>query len=356
MPPPVEQRVLVIRRRYLGDVVLLGSVLRNLRLHWPQAHLAALVEEAYAGVLDMNPDVNTATILPRRARDWPRFLRQLRQARFTHVFDFDNNERTACLARFSGAPFRATVWHEGPQPRFGRFYTHRIHDPPDRHERRHITEYFLSLLAAADVPVVTRDVRLTPRETDVSFARNLLVRHFGAAPEGGTRLLLIHPGSRSAFRIWPPDRFARICDLAGTEPGVRVAVVGAPNEQALVAEIARLAKRPPAVIDSRLTVSQLAALASLADLVLCHDSGPMHVAAAVGTRVVALLGSQNPVVFAPPGQGHIQLQPPLPCTTCVAPGQCVPGDSYRNYCVRNLTVEQVFAAIRTQLAGPASAS
>jgi ADP-heptose:LPS heptosyltransferase len=98
----------------------------------------------------------------------------------------------------------------------------------------------------------------------------------------------------------------------------------------------------------------LAALIAQFDLLLCHDSGPMHLAAAVGTRVVALLGSQNPVLFAPPGEGHIVLQPPLPCTACVAPGECVPGDSYRNYCVRNLPVGPVFTAVRDQLARPAA--
>jgi len=66
--------------------------------------------------------------------------------------------------------------------------------------------------------------------------------------------------------------------------------------------------------------------------------------------VVALYGSQNAVLFQPVGQGHTLLQPPLPCTACVAPDQCVPADSYHNYCVRRLGVDEVFAAVRDQLA------
>jgi ADP-heptose:LPS heptosyltransferase len=80
----------------------------------------------------------------------------------------------------------------------------------------------------------------------------------------------------------------------------------------------------------------------------------MHVAAAVGTRVVALYGSQNSVLFRPAGEGHILLQPAQPCTACVAPAQCVPGDSYRTLCVRRITVDEVFAAVRVQLARAAS--
>jgi ADP-heptose:LPS heptosyltransferase len=354
--PDSRPQILVIRRRYLGDIVLLGSVFRNLRLHWPQARVTALVEAPYAGALAHNPDVNEVLVLPNRVRGWPEFLWRLRQAHFTHVFDFDNNERTALIARLSGAPFRATLWHEGRSPRLGWFYTHRQYDPPARHEQRHITDYYLSLLATAGVPVVTREVRLSPSEADMAVARDLIARCLGPAPEARAGLLLLHPGSRSAFRIWPAARFAQVCDRAQAELGVRAALVGAPGERELLTGIAQLATRPLAIIDSPLSVGQLAGLMSLADLLLCHDSGPMHIAAAVGTPVVALYGAQNAAIWRPIGDRHVILQPPLPCRNCVAPGVCVQGDSYRNYCVRNLTVEQVFEAVRTQLVGPPIAS
>ena len=75
----------------------------------------------------------------------------------------------------------------------------------------------------------------------------------------------------------------------------------------------------------------------------------MHVAAAVGTPVVALYGSQNTTLFRPVGEGHSLIQAPLPCTDCVAPEQCVPADSYRNYCVRRISTDQVYSAVRAQL-------
>ena len=349
-PPP---SVLVIRRRYLGDIVLLGSVFRNLRLHWPLARITALVEEPYGDVLVLNPDVNGVLALPRRTREWPGFLRCLRQARFTHVFDFDNNERTAVLARLSGAPFRATLWHEGRRPRLDRLYTLRQFDPPAIHERRPITEYYLSLLASAGVPIARREIRLVPREADLAFVRELLGRLFGAVVPPNTRCLLVHPGSRSPCRLWPPERFGEVCRRVRTELGARVVLITGPGEEAVRQEILAHAGTGQLVIDQHLSAPQLAALTAQFDLLLCHDSGPMHVAAAVGTRVVALLGSQNPVLFAPPGEGHLVLQPPLPCTACVAPGECVPGNSYHNYCVRNLPAGLVFTAVRDQLARPA---
>ena len=346
-------RILVIRRRYLGDIVLLGPVLRNLRLHWPQAHITALVEEPYAGVLALHPDVDSTLVLPRAARHWVRLLRALRSGRFTHVFDFDNTEKTALLTRLTGASFRIALHHGSFPVRLRRWYTHTVHHPSAEHETHSITEYYLQVLPAAGVPVVSHEVRLVPHKADVAYVRDLLGRLSGVAVTPPPRLL-VHPGSRSPFRLWPPERFGELCRRVRGELGTGVVLIAGAGEEDVLHQVLLHAGAGQPVIDQPLSVPQLAALIAQFDLLLCHDSGPMHVAAAVGTRVVALLGSQNPVLFAPPGPGHTVLQPPLPCRNCVAPGICVPGDSYRNYCVRNIPVEQVFAAIRDQLVRPAA--
>jgi len=78
--PMVENpHILVIRRRYLGDIVLLGSFLRNLRLHWPSAEIQVLADPAYAGVLALNPDGDEPVLMPRGLGAWLRFLVQLRE-------------------------------------------------------------------------------------------------------------------------------------------------------------------------------------------------------------------------------------------------------------------------------------
>ncbi|HWA10116.1 MAG TPA: glycosyltransferase family 9 protein [Opitutaceae bacterium] len=336
---PAAPRILVIRRRYLGDIVLLGPVFRNLRRHWPKAHIAALVESAYASVLALNPDVDEAFVLPRRWTAWPGFIARLRKAAFTHVLDLDNNDRTALLTRLTGAPLRAALHHD--VLRRGFCYTTDVYHPPEIHERTSIVDYYLAALSAAGVPIVTREVRLVPRPADVADARRLV--------QPGGRKVLVHPGSRSAWRIWPAENFAAVCDRLQEELGAQVFLIGGPGEQDLARRIGQLARSHVIAVKDAIGVPQFAAFAAEFDVMLCHDSGPMHVAAAVGTPVVALLGSQNPVLFAPAGEGHAVLQPPLPCVACVSPGQCVPGDSYRNHCVRNITVDAVFAAVRDRL-------
>jgi len=342
MPP--LQRVLVIRRRYLGDVVLLGSLFRNLRLHWPDARIAALVEPAYEGILALNPDVNEVLSLPDGLSSWPGFVARLRGAGFTHVFDLDNTEKTALVARLSGAAFRVAIHHGAHPARLRALYSDVAHEPASVHENRPISEYYLTALKPAGVPVVTREVRLVPRDSDVADWR----RFVGA--QG--RTLLVHPGSRCPSRIWPAERFAAVCDRVQDELGVQVVLVGGASERGLMAEIRGKANTHLLSIDDPPTLPRLAALARSCSALLCHDSGPMHVAAAVGTPVVALYGSQNPVLFRPHGEGHTQLAPSMPCTACVAPQACVPADSYRTYCVRRITEEEVFAALKETLARP----
>jgi ADP-heptose:LPS heptosyltransferase len=339
---PQQPKILVIRRRYLGDIVLLGSLFRNLRLHWPGAHIAALVEPAYAGILALNPDVNEALAPPAGAFAWPAFVARLRRAAFTHVLDIDNTERTAVIARLSGAGVRITLHHGLHALKLRSLYTDTVYEAGDVHERQPMTEYYLKALGPAGVPVSTREIRLVPVESDVADFR----RYVGA--QG--RTLLVHPGSRSPSRIWPAERFALVCDRVQDELGAQVVLAGGPGEQKLVAEIRGLARTHVVALDSPPSLARFAALARACSVLLCHDSGPMHVAAAVGTPVVALYGSQNSVLFRPHGEGHTLLVPNMPCASCVAPGTCVPGDSYHNLCVRLHTAGDVFGAVRSAFA------
>lgn len=353
MPDPAPH-VLVVRRRYLGDIVLLGPVFRNLRLHWPHARIAALIEQPYAGVLALNPDVDETFVLPQRANEWPRFLARLRRAGFTHVFDFDNTEKTALVTRLTGASCRVALHHGGFSVKMRWCYNQVVHHPTSEHETHPITEYYLQALPAAGVPIATREVRLIPRAEDLAFARDLLEakraiqRSLTRGPHSPPAAL-VHPGSRSPFRLWPAERFATVIDRLRRESGIESCLVAGPGEEPILKAICGHVGWAPLVIDEPLSVGQFAALATQFAVMLCPDSGPMHLAAAVGVPVVALLGSQNPVLFSPAGDGHIVLRPPMPCRTCVAPNVCVPGDSYRNYCIRNIDVETVLAAIRRQL-------
>jgi ADP-heptose:LPS heptosyltransferase len=267
----------------------------------------------------------------------------VRAARFTHVIDLDNTEGTAVLARISAAPTRVVLRHGTLAVKLPGAYTHPVHDPAERHETHTISEYYLHALEPLGVPVATREITLKPRDSDLVELR----RFVGAS----ARVLLVHPGSRSPMRVWPAERFAQVIDHVQDELDAQVILAGGPSDQPIVDAIRQRVRTHLLALPATTTISRFAALARLSHAVLCHDSGPMHVAAAVGTPVVALYGSQNAALFHPEGPRHTVLQPHLPCATCVTPRECDPMDSYRNRCVQNITVERVMEAVRAILAG-----
>jgi ADP-heptose:LPS heptosyltransferase len=330
---------LVIRRRYLGDVVLLGPLIAALRASGGRVDVA--VEPAYAPILGLNPDVDSVQPLPTGILGWPRFLLGLRRRRYTHVIDLDNTERTSLISRATGAS-RRLVLHHGDHPvKMRLLYTDVVYHSKQEHEQSPITNYYLQALRPLGIARAGDLPRLEPREEDIATWR----RFVGAQRP----LVLVHPGSRSRARVWPAERFAAVCDRLQDEAGVQVVLAGGPADRDCIDAIRAKARTHVLAVAGAPGLCEFAALARVADLMLCHDSGPMHIAAAVGTPVVALLGSQNAALFPPLGAGHRMLAPRLPCEPCLAPGKCVPGDSYRTYCVRQHGINDVVAAVRASL-------
>jgi len=362
-------RLLVILRRYLGDIALLGSVFKNLRLHWPEAQIALLSERPYAPVGALHPDLDRVRSFPRKLSEWPDFIRELRRTGFTHVLDFDNSGKTALVARLSAAPVRVTYAREGNPLRHAWAYTAIVKISAHDYQRQHITETYLALLSEIGVPIRSREIDLKPSLADQARVQKFARPAAPLSPLIGTGLshafghelggmeprvpasqsslrLLVHPGSRSRFRLWPAERFAAVCDQLQDELDARIFLIAGPGERAIAHAIREAARSHLVLIDEVLSISEFAALCQHFDLMLCHDSGPMHIAAGVGTPVVALYGSQNTRTWAPLGKGHRVLQAALPCS-CLAdtPTPCVKADSYRNYCVRKLSVEEVYDAV-----------
>ncbi|MEY4939498.1 MAG: hypothetical protein RIQ93_1233, partial [Verrucomicrobiota bacterium] len=275
--------------------------------------------------------------------DWPHFLVGLRRAGYTHVLDFDNTEKTATLTLLTGAARRATFNRERSRFRYRFCYSHTAVLTDVFYHTNHITETYLALANAIGIPTVSREVRLVPRPPDLAVAQRI-------APRGGKKIL-VHPGSRVSSRIWPPERFAAVCDRLQDELGAQVFLTCGPGEQSRLDEIRQHARTHLIALPAARNVAEFAALAAQFKVFLCHDSGPMHVAAAVGTPVVALLGSQNATVWGPLGEGHTILQTPLPCA-CIgnaAPTPCDRANSYRNYCVQMLSVDEVYRAVAARV-------
>jgi ADP-heptose:LPS heptosyltransferase len=337
--------ILVIRQRYVGDIVLLESTFRLLRRHWPAARIVACVDPAYRELPKLHPAIDCALPLPDRWHEWPSFLLKLRQERFTHVLDFDNRARSALITALSGAALRATLRH-GEQPHLSFCYTHRRLVESDYFATRHITDFYHCLLRSLGIVIKHEPGFLVPLPHEVAQIEQLPA--IAALPPDRPRLL-VHPGSRSPHRIWPAESFAAVCDAAQSQGLASVLFVSGPAEQSVVEAITAKMTTPAVVLKQRFSLTQLAALFASVDRLLCHDSGPMHLAAAVGTPVIALYGSQQISIWRPLGEGHVLLQTPLPCQHCASPAFCKPDDSYHNHCVRKITPDSVLAALHSSL-------
>jgi ADP-heptose:LPS heptosyltransferase len=312
-----------------------------------------VVDEIYQDVLLRNQDVNEILGSPLRRKEsiwvyvrrWLAFIRQLRAYRYDVAYDLTYTDRGALLTCLCKARRRVSyIVHE-------RHWRHRLYDvlatwTEADYRTHHVLDFYLSPLRADGVPIVTRDVSMDVPAEDTAVAHGLLAQAF---PTGDGPLVVVHPGARLVAKCWPPENFAAVCDMIARRFGGRVLLLTGQGEDPMVNALLASAQVKPATVGRPLPVPQLAALLKEADLFLGNDSGPMHVAAAVGTPVVALFGPQLPSRWGPLGEGHITLRPP-DCAPCPYPAVCHPPDFAAMFCVRRITVGEVVNAVEQQLA------
>lgn len=346
------RRVLVLCRPYLGDLVLSGPVFRNLRAWLPDAHIAAGIYREYAESLSFFPEIDEVVPIPRRVPGprtallgrWMALVRRLREQRFDLVYDLLHTDRSSLVTLASGAPVR--VGYVKDRFRFRhRVYTH-LSDWSADLPHAHSAELFLKPLAEIGMPVSTRSIDVVVTPSEAGEARERLARALGC---GDGPCVLVHPGAGTPNRLWPAERFAAVCDDLQEGLDARVLLLGCPGERGLLDAIRDAMRVPAPTLDGPLTIRGFAALLQQADLVLGLDSGPVHLAAAVGTPAVALFGAALPSQWRPLGAAHRVVRPEQPCAPCVRPGQCRPPNPYHMFCVQRLRAEEVIAVVRERL-------
>jgi heptosyltransferase III len=348
------RRILVLCRSFLGDMVLARPAFRNLRAWAPEARIVAAVYASHRETLALHPEVDETIVIPRVRREgrvaflhrWLETLRGLRREPFDLAFDLMESDRSAVLVLASGARRRVGFAQRRTRPRH-RVYTDLTLWTGADMAGTHARDLYLRLLEAAGVPIRTRSIEidLEPREVEEARAR---VR--ALVPDRRGPLVVLHPGASSPNKCWPPERFAAIGDFVREAYGAEVLLIGGAMEAEALRVLADAMRAPAPVVEGVLRVRQLAALLGEADLFLGNDSGPMHLAAAMGTPVVALFGASSRVQWGPLGPRHAAIGPPVPCgDACAFPGLCRPPSPYRMYCIRRVEVEEVRDGLRRLL-------
>jgi heptosyltransferase-1 len=305
-------RILILRTSALGDVVHALPVLTALRRHLPQARLGWVAEERVAPLLEGHPDLDT--LIPVRLRAWRKrpftggtpgelaaTVDALRTFGADVALDLMGNFKAGFLAALSGAPRRIGA------------------------ARRHRREPASALLvnepvAALSAHAVDRNLEIAaalglPREP-ADFGGAKLFREGAELPPGlPERFALLHPGAGWRNKVYPAERWGEAARRLRERIGVPTLVAAAPGEEALAAAVETASGGAAAAVAAP-SLASLAALTRHAFLFLGGDSGPTHLAHALGTPVLMLMGPTDPATNGPYGALERTLFHRLPCSFC----------------------------------------
>lgn len=310
-------KVLIVKLSALGDVVQSLPMAMAIRRQVPEARIDWLVERPSAGLLQGHPALDRILVSPRHqmaeADGLPLspladFGRELRSERYDAVVDLQGLMKSAiCVGLSRGS--RKIGWRGGKEPLAALAYNHKLapFDP-----ERPALERYLDMLEPLGLELPAQiEFGLTPRPEELAAARSLLPWDDDSYP-----LVVLHPVAKWDSKLWPLAHWVELARLLG-EQGVRLVVSGSRDDQAIGRLIARRSGvRELVDLTGRTGLKELAALLSLADAVVCTDTGVMHLAAAMGTKVAALFGPTAPWRTGPSGAGHEILRAGLDCSPC----------------------------------------
>lgn len=345
--PQPPRRALVIKLRYVGDVLLASAVPQALKRAYPGIHITMAVMKGTEAVLAGHPAIDDVVVVDRQSfRTQAAFFREIRRRQFDCVVDLTGNDRSELASALSGAAVRVG-FRDGRRWRARLAYTHEAavpgqaatgSDAQGLTRTVHRIERDLSVLRALGVtPVAERpQVYLSPAEE--AEADRLIQGWLGR--EGQHPLIMLHPGARYWFKTWPPERFAALADRLGEHMRCTIVIGGAASEQPIACAIEKIARRPVINAVGSMGLRAYSAVVKRCALFIGNDNGAMHIAAAVGTPVIGLFGPSDPVEWAPLGQYTQICYKGVDCRECFHP-TCRRGEQN---CMRQIAVEEVLAA------------
>ena len=338
-------KVLIVKASALGDVVHALPVLAWLKSADPSLTIDWLVEESFAPLLDGHPLLRRVHRLATRswrqqgmataARESWRTIRQLRAEHYDVVLDLQGNSKSGLFTRLSGAPRRYGFARDSVREWPNLLATNmRVTLAPTEH---HISERSLAVARAAFPAGHARVLAgPLPVRTEAAHQVEMQLADYGLA---GRKFAVLHYGTTWPTKLWAVKRWRELIQRLETETAlVPVLTWGNGEERTVVEQLA--AAGGHAVVWPRGTLPELAALLAQAVVVIGGDTGPLHIAAAVGTPTVSLFRVTDAERNGPRGPRHIRLQAPLACSPCLRKSCERDGE-----CGNSISVDEVAAAI-----------
>ena len=341
-PLPDINKILVIRVDGIGDLLNSTPAIALLRENYPSAEITVLTRPLNAPVLIGNPDVDRILIFDRNGKHRGisaqlRFYRDLRREQFQLVVAMQTAMWSHLVAFLSGAPYRLGRY----QKRFKSTLTHAWHGRYRKGET-HEVDRNVELVGLICQGEGKRKLifHLSPDEIATAKAHRT---SWGIGAD--TFLIGIHPGGSSFDKRWPEKQYAELADRLSHQYNATILLLNGPEETELVENI-QAAMQSRAISHAPETIRELGALLSCCDLVVCNDSGPMHIAAALNVPMVAIFGPTDHVAWHPLSENASIVRRDMPCWPCSA-HKCKIGWE----CTKKLPIEPVWNATTRTVEG-----
>lgn len=303
------RRIALVKPSAFGDVIQTLPLLPILRERFPQAEISWVINRELSSLIDGHPHLHRAIPFDRRGgwKGWRRLLSELRASKFDLVFDLQGLLRSAVMTLATRAPLRVGLQtsREGSA-----LACHQLIPDSGRQVPAHRRYWRVAEAVGLGERTSTTILPLKPEHLD--WARGILGSFSGP-------VLALNPGARWETKRWPAEKFAVIATRAYRSYGFSTVILGGPDERPLAQQVGRLLVKfvPASAVKSvagETSLLQLAALLKNVDVVVTNDSGPMHLAAGVGTRVVGVFTCTSPERSGPPpGDRHSLVSTQLPC-------------------------------------------
>jgi len=310
-------RFLVVRLSALGDIIHTLPSFRALRRRFPHAAVDWLVEDRFAHLLAAVEGIDSLLTVPRRPAPWARRVRaytrlrtQLSAARYEIAFDFQGLTKSAVWPWLARVPRRVGFGADDGRELSRLFYTDRVVPDPSR---LHVVERNLSLVehvAGDSIPLEAADTYFPPDPDAAAWARDYWERN----ALDRLRVAVVNPCAGWETKRWTPSGYAAVAGWLARLPGWKCLISWGPGEEEQAGEVARMSGAAALLPPTR--IHHLAEVLRRAALCVSGDTGPLHLAAAVGIPCVALFGATDPRRNGPYGVPSRTLTFPLDCAPC----------------------------------------
>jgi 3-deoxy-D-manno-octulosonic-acid transferase/heptosyltransferase-1 len=366
---PQTVNILIVKLSAIGDVIHTLPSLAALRRCYPDADITWVVEEEAADLLADHPDLNRVIVSGRKRwinelrrgqitaplREMLSFLRDLRRRRYDLVIDFHGLLKSAVIVLLSGG--KRKLGYDSLQELSGLFYNEKIPEEMGKHAVDRYLDFVRHVAgkSGAACLAATPEFKIAVGEKEKRRVAALLEENSailmtrekdgGDGRAGGReegRFVAVNPVAFWETKLWEEEKFAELCDRLREELGIGIVLTG--GESAPLERICRKMRTKAVNLGGRTTLCELACIYREAALLVTTDSGPMHLAAAVGTPIVALFGPTDPARTGPYGPGHRIIRKGLSCSPCFRKRCETPR------CMTDISVEEVFTAVKEMLA------